>query len=101
MHPISPIYCRNLTTLTPHPQTQMEDIDRRVKAALPFMDHLDLQLDDLELTEVKLGERADKVKAEITEFMDRYIDAIEKHRKSLLAQVTSRCVWVCLLKVIF
>ncbi|KAK3737432.1 hypothetical protein RRG08_010629 [Elysia crispata] len=66
---------------------QMEDVDKLIRNAVPKVKDVEQRLFDLEQQRAKVKERAFEVSEEINDFINSYLDAIEKHRANLLLKV--------------
>ena len=65
----------------------MEDVDKLIRNAVPKVKDVEQRLFDLEQQRAKVKERAFEVSEEINDFINSYLDAIEKHRANLLLKV--------------
>uniref|UniRef100_A0A0B7AQR5 B-box C-terminal domain-containing protein n=2 Tax=Arion vulgaris TaxID=1028688 RepID=A0A0B7AQR5_9EUPU len=70
-------------------QNQMADVDRLIQTVIPQVKAVDDQLKSLADIKVTTNESSVKVRDEVNDFMDTYVEAIEKHRKQLLTQIKS------------
>ena len=65
----------------------MEDVDKLIRNAVPKVKDVEQRLFDLEQQRAKVKERAFEVSEEINDFINSYLDAIDKHRAKLLSKV--------------
>ncbi|CAG5122652.1 unnamed protein product [Candidula unifasciata] len=72
-------------------QNQMNDVDRLIQTIIPKVQAMDDQIKSLSQMKNWTLERSNAVRGDVNVFMDKFVEAVELHRKQLLAQVTSLC----------
>ncbi|GFN90226.1 tripartite motif-containing protein 45 [Plakobranchus ocellatus] len=66
---------------------QMHDVDKLIRSAVPKVKDIEQRLSSMEHHRFKVKDRALGISKEVNDFIDLYVDALEKHRVNLLSQV--------------